>query len=900
MERINFENLEAVPYKPLAAVSRKIAAEGTVLLKNEGNVLPLKKEDAISLFGRTQIDYYKSGTGSGGLVRVDYAVNILEGIRNNPKLSLNEELVAVYENWLKNNPFDEGSGWAKEPWCQIEMVPDEEIVKSARKKSEIAVIVLGRTAGEDRDNEAKKGSWYLTDKEEALLEIVSKYFEKTVVLLNTGNIIDTSWAEKYNIKSVLYIWQGGQEGGNAAADILSGSVNPSGRLSDTIAWDIHDYPSVKNFGNDDFNIYKEDIFVGYRYFETFAKDKVMYPFGFGLSYTSFDINVKSIDEKCGYIIINSDVKNTGKLSGKEVVEVYFEAPQGLLGKSARELCAFVKTKELKPGESEETELKIKIDSMCCYDDSGITGNKSSYILEKGDYNIYLGKCVRCAEKIYTHQEAKTRLIKKCTEAMAPVRDFEIMHPKKPKDGYEISYKKASKRTVDYDKRIKAGLPKAMPYTGDKGIKLIDVKEGRYTLDEFTAQLSDTELACLVRGEGMCSPKVRPGSAGAVGGTTKALSDFGIPIAALHDGPSGIRMDSGEKATSMPNGTAIACSWNTDLAFCLYENLSSELLSHNIDSILGPGLNLHRVPLNGRNFEYLSEDPYLTGTMGSALAKGVASKGNSATIKHFAANSQEHRRRDIDAVVSERALRELYLKCFEIPVVSGGIKSIMTSYNPVNGIWSANNYDLNTVILRNEWGYDGYVMTDWWPKLSKDQAEGGKITLKALVEGQNDVYMPTSDSLNFNDDIEESLKDGSLTRGQLERNAKNILNYLLSSHTLERFIKFGTSITDELIEGIKDKETTSIENAKANTVYTFKADKPGRHKAIINYRSSEAPVTQMTISLNLDGNTAGAITVNGTDGNKKTTVIEFDTMSCTMHISLDFPEKLIAIQRMQII
>lgn len=897
MKNVNFENMKATPHKPLAGISRKIAAEGTVLLKNEGDILPLSKDDTISLFGRTQIDYYKSGTGSGGLVRVDYTVNILTGIRNNPDLSLNEDLVSVYENWLKENPFDEGSGWAKEPWCQLEMVPDEETVKRARLKTQTAVIVLGRTAGEDRDNAAEKGSWYLTDEEDALLKIVSEYFERTVVLLNVGNIIDTSWAEKYNIKSVMYIWQGGQEGGNAVADVLSGKVCPSGRLTDTIAWSINDYPSVKNFGSDQYNLYEEDIYVGYRYFETFAKDKVMYPFGFGLSYTTFDINVKNIAEKDGYIIIDVKVENTGNLDGKEVVEVYFEAPQGLLGKSARELCAYAKTKELAPKECEDIELKIKIDDMCCYDDSGITGNKSCYILEKGDYNIYLGKCVRCAKKIHTHTENETRVIKKCVEALAPTRDFEIMHPIAKNGGYEVSYKKVSKRTTDYKKRIKDNLPKAIKQTGDKGIKLIDVKEGKNTIEEFIAQLSDTELMCLVRGEGMCSPKVRAGSAGAVGGVTKALCDYGIPIAALHDGPSGIRMDNGEKATSIPNGTAIGCSWNVELSFELYENLSIELTTHQIDSILGPGLNLHRVPLNGRNFEYLSEDPYLAGTIGSALARGVAKYGNSATIKHFAANSQEYQRRDVDSVASERALREIYLKCFEIPVKNGGIKSIMTSYNPINGIWSANNYDLNTIILRDEWGYDGYVMTDWWPKLSKDQTEDSTIVLSDLVAAQNDVYMPTSDALTFNDNLAWSLANGTLTRGQLQRNAKNILTYLMNAHALERFIKFGSSIIDELPDSEKIQ---SVENIKANTVYTFECKRPGTHRATIEYTSSEPSITQMTISLTQDGNIAGAVTVNGSSGSTKTASVEFKTMSCTMHISLDFPEELIDVQKLQII
>lgn len=290
----DIKGFEEKPYAPLAIHSRKLAAEGCVLLKNENKVLPIKPENTVSFFGRTQIDYIKSGTGSGGLVHTEYVVNIIDGALNNSKINVNTELVDIYKSWIKENPFDEGNGWASEPWFQKEYVPDESVVKSAREKSDVAVIVIGRTAGEDRDNAPEKGSWYLTDEEEQLLDVVSKYFENTVVLLNVGNILDMNWVEKYNIKVVMYVWQGGQEGGNAIADVLSGDVNPSGRLSDTIAKDISDYPSSKNFGNKDFNLYQEDIYVGYRYFETFAPDKVLHPFGFGLSYTDFEIEPYSV------------------------------------------------------------------------------------------------------------------------------------------------------------------------------------------------------------------------------------------------------------------------------------------------------------------------------------------------------------------------------------------------------------------------------------------------------------------------------------------------------------------------------------------------------------------------------------------------------------------------------
>lgn len=895
---IDWTKLEEKPYAPLAQLARRAAAEGSVLLKNEGNILPIGKDTTISLFGRTQIDYNKSGTGSGGLVRVEYVVNILDGIAANPKLTLNEELVEVYKNWLKDNPFDAGEGWAKEPWCQVEMVPSEETVKRAREISDTAVIVIGRTAGEDRDNHPGKGSWSLSDEEEAMLSAVCKEFDKTVVLLNVGNIIDMSWVEKYNIKSVLYVWQGGQEGGNAVADILCGDVTPCGKLTDTIAKNISDYPSIKNFGDEKFNIYEEDIFVGYRYFETFAPEKVLYPFGYGLSYTDFEYKTLDTSAIDGNICVETEITNTGKYSGREIIQVYCEAPQGKLGKSARVLCGFGKTDTLAPGESEIVKISFPVSAMASYDDSGITGNKSCYVLEEGDYNIYAGGCVRCAEKVFTYTAKELVVTEKCTEALSPVRSFDIMTPIADGNGYREGSKSVCMRTIDYAERIKAEIPKEITPTGDRGIKLIDVKNGKNTMDEFVAQLSDTDLECLARGEGMCSPKVRAGSAGAIGGTTQCLASFGIPIVAVHDGPSGIRMDSNETATSMPNGTAIACTWDEEIAEKLYENLSIELCTHRIDSILGPGMNIHRVPLNGRNFEYFSEDPLVTGKIAAAMVRGVKKYGNSATIKHFAANSQEFSRTWVDAVMSERAAREIYLKGFEIAVKEGGATSLMTSYNPINGVWSANNYDLNTIILREEWGYKGLVMTDWWPRLWPETLD--YINLKNMIEAQNDVYMPAADALTFKDNLDASLADGTLTRAQLQRNAANILGYVANSHALERFVKYGGKLEPSLAEDM-DKliSIATVENPQNDTETELDLGKKGKYLICMDYSSDEPEITQMTVRVLVNNVSAANITVNGNSG--KCTVVARDISIGVLPVKLKllFEDSLVRINSIEL-
>ena len=881
----DIKGFEEKPYAPLAIHSRKLAAEGCVLLKNENKVLPIKPENTVSFFGRTQIDYIKSGTGSGGLVHTEYVVNIIDGALNNSKINVNTELVDIYKSWIKENPFDEGNGWASEPWFQKEYVPDESVVKSAREKSDVAVIVIGRTAGEDRDNAPEKGSWYLTDEEEQLLDVVSKYFENTVVLLNVGNILDMNWVEKYNIKVVMYVWQGGQEGGNAIADVLSGDVNPSGRLSDTIAKDISDYPSSKNFGNKDSNLYQEDIYVGYRYFETFAPDKVLYPFGFGLSYTDFEIEPYSVtknNEKISAVVI---VKNIGNVSGREVVQVYVEAPQGKLGKAKRSLCAFAKTSIIAPDKSDGLLIEMDIADLASYDDSGITGHKSCYVLEAGEYSIYIGKNVRDAEKVFTFTIDELTVTEQLTEALAPERDFDVLYPDR---NFKPAYRSVSKRTVNYNKRITDNLPKTIEYTGDRGIKLIDVKNGKNTMEKFIAQLSDTDLRCLVTGEGMSSPKARPGNTGVFGGVTRELADFGVPVVCLADGPSGVKMDNGDTATSMPNGTLIACSWDVEAAEKLYEYASVELCSHNIDSLLGPGINIHRSPLNGRNFEYLSEDPYLTGKIGAALVKGMSIHGNSATVKHFAANSQELCRNTVVSVVSERALREIYLKPFEMCVKEGNAKTIMTSYNPINEHWTAVNYELNTVILREEWGYTGMVMTDWWPKLSKEESD--KQNLRDMIIAQNDVYMPAQDAVTFNSNIDESLENGTLTCGQLQRNAKNILNYIMGTHTFERFIENGGKLETSLKDKLDELESVfEYKKPKNGQAIAIDYKDTGKHLLCIEYSANAPSISQFVLTAKINDNINASVTISGTNDKKESTYIDFTVHNITGNIVMSFPQ-----------
>ncbi|MBO5374743.1 MAG: glycoside hydrolase family 3 protein [Clostridia bacterium] len=849
--------------KELEELSRISATEGIVMLENKNEVLPLKKGDRVSVFGRIQREYYKSGTGSGGLVNVKYVTNILDSLRECEDIEVNEELADIYAEWIKEHPFDAGKGWGQEPWCQEEMEIDASVVENARAFGDKAIIVIGRTAGEDKDNSASEGSYLLTKKEEELIKKVTSVFEKTIVVLNVGAIIDMKWVKKYNVSSVLYVWQGGMCGGLACVDVLTGRVCPSGKLADTIAYDINDYPSTANFGDKAGSYYNEDIYVGYRYFETLAKDKVLYPFGYGLSYTTFKTTTQgSVNgEK---ITIKTTVENTGKTSGKEIVQVYFSAPYGKLGKSARELVAYEKTRLLAPGEKQELVLEFDINKMCAYDDIGATGNKSCYVLEAGEYNIYVGSCVREAEKVLTYTLEELKVVEKCTEALSPVRQIERI---KPTEDGKHGRERIPTRSYSVRERVSQNMPKEIPYTGDKGLKLEDVRSGNATMNEFIAQLSDEELCCLVRGEGMNSTKVTPGTGSCFGGVTEELISYGIPIVCTTDGPSGIRMDSGLLATSMPNGTCLACTFNKELVTELYALEGVEMTAYEIDVILGPGINIHRSPLNGRNFEYFSEDPYLAGTMASAISKGLSRVGVYCTIKHFMANSQEWFRHHNDSIMSERAIREIYARPFEIAVKEGNVKAIMTAYNCINGTHAASCYDLTKTILRDEWGYNGFVMTDWWAKLTDLDGIETNNDFASMVKAQNDVYMVMENAKTNNDNLMASLKNGYLTRGELQVCAKNICAFVMYTHAYERFKANGFKYDATSIDTSSMSVACTLNEIELDKAVVARLEKSGKYILEIEFTSPLPELAQISISVGL--NIAGACTAvaKGTNGEK---------------------------------
>ena len=871
-----------------AALARQATAEGCVLLENEGQALPLREGERVAVFGRMAFHYYKSGLGSGGLVNTRYVVGILDALKDCKEIRLDEKLMGIYEDWIRENPFDEGQGWGRVPWCQKELEVTDEMLGCARD-NDVSLVIIGRTAGEDQDNNAGPGSYCLTETEEDMIRRVCQVSKRTVVVLNVGNIIDMSWVKKYHPQAVLYAWQGGQEGGNGVADVLTGKVCACGKLTDTIAQSIEDYPSTENFGDPFKNYYKEDIYVGYRYFETFAKDKVLYPFGYGLSYTGFGIKAEILKNSEEELTVAAEVVNTGAVKGKEVVEVYAKVPQGKLGNPARRLIGFAKTGELTPGEKEEVVIVIPKYDLTSYDDSGVTGHKYGYVLEEGTYEIFVGSDVRSAESAGCYEE-KFRVVEKLQEAYAPVEKFSRMKAVLMPDGsYQAVTEEVPVRTVDPQERRKQNLPETLAYTGDKGYKLVDVLDGKVSMENFVAQIREEDLIAMFRGEGMCSPKVTPGTAAAFGGVTESMKALGIPVGCCADGPSGIRMDCGTKAFSLPNGTALGCTFNTELVGDLYEMTGKELRLNKIDSLLGPGMNIHRNPLNGRNFEYISEDPLLTGRICAAQVKAMAKSGIGSTIKHFCGNNQEVGRSTSDSVMSERCLREIYLKGFEMAVREGGARSVMTTYGSVNGLWTAGSYDLCTTILRKEWGFEGIVMTDWWAK-SNYEGHQAEVSVKApMVAAQNDIYMVVSDAKANpeKDDVEEMLHAGKLTLGELQRNAANILGFLLKSPSIllltdricaEELEAMNTKEADDVDAGdliaiTSDPETQEmvvdgslLHPAKGNTdILAVTNDYMGEFTVKFVLRSELGELAQLPISVFMDNIHKMTVSVQGTNG-----------------------------------
>lgn len=912
-------------FEKYTAKARQAVAEGQVLLLNQNHVLPLPKGSHVAVFGRMQLHYYKSGTGSGGMVNVNKVTGILEALEESEDVQVYEPLVGVYREWEKDHPFDEGVGWGNEPWSQEEMELNEALVEEAAEKNEYAIVILARTAGEDKDNKMLEGAYCLTSIEEDMLQKVRKSFAKMIVLLNTGNIMDMSFMDQYRPDAVMYVWQGGMIGGLGTVDVLTGKVCPSGRLSDTIAAQMSDYPADPYFGGLEQNLYVEDIYVGYRYFESAAKSKVLYPFGFGLSYTTFSMEADGFSYAENQVSFVMKVTNTGFVAGKEVVQVYAKAPLGKLGKPARVLIDFKKTKELMPGECETLTFAIPTSVFASYNEVSTAGMPVGWVLEAGEYTIYAGGNVRDAYAVGSFTLDELQIVEECRNALAPTTAFKRMKMTAANEHaeaacvYEIAMEEVPLRVVSPEEKRNAELPESCEITGDRGIKLADVKAGKATLDEFVAQLTEEELASIVRGEGMGSPKVTAGTAAAFGGVTKSLLEKGIPCGCCDDGPSGMRLDSGMKAFSLPNGTLLACTFNTQLNEELYAFTAVEMIKNRVDILLGPGMNIHRHPLNGRNFEYFSEDPLLTGKIAAAQVRGLKSAGVTGSLKHFCGNNQETRRHTSNSIISERALREIYLRGFEIAVKEAKADAVMTTYGPVNGIWTSSNYDLVTDILRKQWGFEGVVMTDWWAYVCREGDKPAKTDFATMVKAQNDLYMvcPDSEKNEHGDNTVESLHDGSLTLGELQRCAKNICRFMMNTHAFMRMQNEEDTIEilgaeegfEECVGDLTyykvDREVvidlSGHEISKGTSIdFALDLEQLGYYKAELTAKSDLGELAQIPVTLSFAGTPRGVYTFNGTNGQWVTQTREADLGMKYAIMRLYFPQNGIEVKQIKFV
>ncbi|MHA3224486.1 beta-glucosidase [Globicatella sulfidifaciens] len=755
----------------MSALLRQAAAESIVLLENEG-VLPLIAQSKLAVFGRSQIDYFYVGYGSGGEVNPPYLVNVIQGLEEKDLL-LNKVLIKKYQTFSANNIVEDGI-WGQWPRFLEEMTLTNEEVKSASEDSEIALIVIGRAAGEDRENVLEEGSYYLTQKEKQMIDQVTHYFEKVILVINSGNVIDLSWTENYAFSAILFAWQGGMESGNAIADVLMGDVNPSAKLPDTIARHYEDYPSAKQFGHEEYVEYVEDIYVGYRYFETFHPEKVIYPFGYGLSYTQFAMDSELlVNDKS--VTINVSVTNIGEMPGKEVVQVYHEPPQGKLGKPKRNLIEFQKTELLQPGETENLNFEIKLQDLASYDDRGVTGHPFSYVLEAGEYQFYVGDSLINLELVGNYHLEKLLVIQKLKQIAAPVENFNRLVATLEEGQLVETYQPVTLQKESVKERVLQHLESLSEVSSEE--TFLDTGK---TVSELIHSFSKEELDALTRGEGPMNSSFGPkGNAGMFGGTIESLRQKGIPPVITTDGPAGIRLN--YYASLLPCGTAFASTWNLELLEVIGIEFGKELLDLGSDMILAPGMNIHRNPLGGRNFEYFSEDPYLTGKMAASYVIGVQSNQVAACPKHFACNNQETNRNYNDSRVSERALREIYLKGFEICVKESNPYSIMASYNKINGVWAHYHFDLATEILRNEWKYQGCILTDWWMRMAKDPNFEHVENNAYRVRAQVDILMPGGKDFvtkESDDSLIQSLEhlDG-ITLKEVQHSALNVLNLI---------------------------------------------------------------------------------------------------------------------------
>lgn len=828
------------------ALSRSLAGECAVLLEYDGS-LPIEEGSKIALYGNGARQTVKGGTGSGdvnsrtvvtieqGLENAGYTITTKDWLSRYDQKRNDEK--ATYLKWIHemaletgmpdmvigfNHPFGETAA---------ELIVESDVDAFA----DTAIYVISRNSGEGADRNNAEGDYLPFPEEIANLEFLGKHYTHVVLVLNIGGVMElTKIKEVPGVNTILLMTQLGNIGGDVLADIVSGKVTPSGKLTDTWAKQYSDYPSSEGFSHNDGNIddeyYTEGIYVGYRYFDTFGVEP-LYHFGYGKSYTTFDIKVDDVSVEGTDVIVMVNVTNTGDAySGKEVVQVYYSAPAGNIAKPYQELAAFKKTDLLAPGESESFAITFDAKQMASYCEKC-----ASWVLEAGNYIIRVGNSSRNTEAaavVVLDETVKTESLKNTFKDEDPVT--EITAPAAAAASVD-GLPQVALKAADIKTAAPAYQGTREAYTTDKTevLTIQDVIDGKCTVEELVSQLSVEELASFCVGTlragggqivGNASATV-PGAAG--DSSSIAKESRGIKGMIMADGPAGLRLQPVFKTTkdgellpgggilgdvfepfdenlnedevdtyyqyctAIPIGWALASAWNSELLVKVGEMVGREMEQFHVDLWLAPAMNIHRNPLCGRNFEYYSEDPLVAGRAAGAITKGVQSRpGKGTCIKHFAANSQEDNRYFTNSHVSERALREIYLKGFEIAVKETQPLSIMTSYNLINGIHAANNYDLLQTVCRDEWGFEGLVMTDWFtsqdvPALTGEHKAIYPISASTgCVYAGNDIQMPGCQK-NV-DDLVEAVTEGKeidgykLTLADLQFNAANVIRVVVKT------------------------------------------------------------------------------------------------------------------------
>lgn len=773
METTKWQRLQYMPCTPLGdtyltgcaahrELSRRAASQGMVLLKNTERCLPFARGKKLAVFGKAQFDYVKGGGGSGD-VTVAYSRSIAQGLavkQEEGKLRIFDALYAFYAQEVL--PRIALPGNAPEP-----EVP-EDLLLRAREFTDTALITLCRFSGEAADRSTQ--DFYLTAQEKKLLARVTERFPHCVVCLNIGGIIDTSaLRDSEAVRAILLAWQAGMEGGLAVADVLCGDASPDGRLTDTFADSIDTYPSTKSILEaDEYVNYTEDIYVGYRYFETIpgASEHVCYPFGYGLSYTDFSVEFVQAEQTGDALTFTIQVKNTGIRAGRQVAQVYCSAPQGLLTKPARQLTGFAKTKALEPGETELLQVRFSLYDLASYDDTGKL-QASAYVLESGEYRFFIGENVRDARQIgWSFRLEEARVLQQLSPKCAPVTDsrrlladgsYEDIPAATPAPPQAESDRSAPPEDGCYPDEQQWHIPYCAWHQPTLP-QLREVAQGKLSAEEFLQALNTRQLVHLLGGQ----PNRGCANTFGIGN----LPIYGVPNAMTADGPAGLRIkpECGVNTTAFPCATMLACTWDTALLREIGRAGAAEVRENGMGIWLTPALNIHRSPLCGRNFEYYSEDPLLSGMMASAMVQGIQSMGIAASVKHFACNNKESNRRDSDSRLSERALREIYLRGFEICVKTAQPWTVMCAYNLLNGVRVSENRALLTDILRGEWGYDGLVITDWYT-YGMQYAE---------IAAGADVKM----GCGMPEHTMQMIEEGKLSVADVRRSASRVLEMLL--------------------------------------------------------------------------------------------------------------------------